>query len=41
LATLRDLDEVYGLEDLHDLLEILAVDALNARLVAATNRRKD
>jgi hypothetical protein len=29
LATLHDLDTVYGLEDLHDMLEVMTVDALN------------
>ena len=31
LATLVELDTVLGTEDLHDLLEILAVDAFNNR----------
>jgi len=29
LATLHDLDTVYGVADLYDMLEILAVDAYN------------
>ena len=32
LATLAELDSVYGTEDLQDLMEILAVDAHNQRL---------
>lgn len=30
-ATLHELDTVYGLEDLYDLIEILAIDAHNQR----------
>lgn len=33
LATLHELDTIYGVEDLYDLLEILAVDNHNRRLV--------
>lgn len=29
LATLHDLDTIYGLEDLHDMLEIMAVESIN------------
>lgn len=29
LATLRELDTIYGVEDLYDLLEIAAVAAFN------------
>lgn len=37
LATLRDLQTDYGLEDLYDLLEVLQVEAENdARAQAAT-----
>jgi hypothetical protein len=32
LATLRELDTVYGLEDMYDLLEILTVERHNERL---------
>jgi len=32
LATLHELDTVYGTEDLYDLLEIAAVDAHNRAL---------
>lgn len=38
LATLADLDSMLGLEDLYDLLEILAVDAHNQRLAMKTAR---
>jgi hypothetical protein len=38
MATLRDLDEHYGTEDLHDMLEIIAVDAYNRR---SMNKQKD
>lgn len=37
-ATLRELDTVYGLRDLHDLLEIAAVDAHNRRLLTSKQR---
>ena len=37
-ATLRELDTHYGTEDLYDMLEIIAVDAFNQRLV---NKQKD
>lgn len=37
-ATLHELDSVYGTEDLHDMLEIIAVDAFNKR---AVNKQKD
>jgi len=33
MATLRDLDEVYGLDELYDMLEIISVDAHNARVL--------
>lgn len=32
LATLQELDTVYGQEDLYDLVEIIAVDRHNQRL---------
>ena len=38
MATLRDLDEVYGLDDLYDMLEIISVDAHNNRVLS---RSKD
>lgn len=39
LATLAELDSVLGVEDLFDLLEILAVDNNNQRAAAAAPRR--
>lgn len=33
-ATLHELDTVYGVEGLYDLLEIVAVDAHNARVLS-------
>ena len=38
LATLHELQTVYGLADLHDMLEIILVDSHNERI--ATERRK-
>lgn len=38
MATLRDLDEHYGTEDLFDMLEIIAVDSFNQRIA---NQQKD
>jgi hypothetical protein len=38
LATLHELQTVYGAEDLYNLLEVIAVDAHNAR--AASKPRK-
>lgn len=35
LATLHELDSVYGIEDLYDLLEVHAVDAHNRNVLAA------
>lgn len=35
LATLHELDTVYGMSDLWDLLEIITVDAHNARIANA------
>lgn len=32
-ATLAELQSVYGLEDLYDLIEIITVDARNARIM--------
>ncbi len=34
LATLHELDTVYGLTDLYDMLEILMTDAHNQRVMA-------
>jgi len=36
LATLAELDSVYSVEDMYDLLEVLAVDAYNRALIART-----
>lgn len=33
-ATLLELQTAYDLEDLHDLLEVVSVDAHNARIAA-------
>jgi hypothetical protein len=33
-ATLHELDTIYGTEDIYDLLEIIAVDAYNRRILA-------
>jgi 4-diphosphocytidyl-2C-methyl-D-erythritol kinase len=33
LATLHELDTVYGTQDLYDMLEIIAVDAHNERVM--------
>ncbi|HDR9087368.1 TPA: transcription elongation factor GreA [Burkholderia vietnamiensis] len=38
LATLHELQTVYGQDDLHDLLEIIVVDSHNER-IAADDRR--
>lgn len=34
MATLRDLDEHYGVRDLYDMLEIIFVDAHNQRVMS-------
>lgn len=34
LATLHELETVYGLEDMYDLLEVVEIDAYNERLAA-------
>lgn len=38
LATLHELETVYGMDDLHDFIEILAVDSHNQRIA---NERRD
>jgi hypothetical protein len=38
MATLHELQTVYGLRDLWDMLEILSVDAHNERAVALASR---
>ena len=37
LATLHELDTVYGVEDMYDLIEVIAVDALNREAARASN----
>lgn len=41
LASLHELDTIYGVEDCFDLLEVARVDALNQKIIdkAATNQR--
>jgi hypothetical protein len=39
LATLAELQTIYGLEDLWDLIEIHAVNCQNAAAVAKANKR--
>lgn len=39
-ATLHELDTIYGLEDLHDLLEIVAVDAANQQAMIEAEKTK-
>jgi hypothetical protein len=38
LATLNELQTVYGAEDLYNLLEVLAVDSHNARVMNQSKR---
>jgi len=38
LATLHELDTVYGTQDMHDMIEIIAVDNANTRTL---NKPKD
>jgi hypothetical protein len=37
LATLRELQEVYGLQDAYDLLEVLTVDRCNHAILVQPN----
>jgi hypothetical protein len=39
MATLRDLDEHYGIRDLYDMLEVLFVDSHNQRVVTDGQNR--
>jgi hypothetical protein len=39
-ATLHELDTVYGAQDAYDILEIMAVDAHNRRVIDERNRDK-
>lgn len=41
LATLRELDTVYGVEDMYDMLEVATVDAINQRRLADARRRRE
>ncbi|WP_235996133.1 MULTISPECIES: transcription elongation factor GreA [Burkholderia] len=40
LATLHELNTVYGQDDLHDLLEVIIVDSHNERIASEAERRK-
>ena len=35
MATKRDLDEFYSVQDVYDMLEIMAVDGHNRKIMAA------
>ena len=39
--TLYELDTVYGVEDLYDILEILTVDAHNKMIVQRSRKKAD
>lgn len=39
LATLNELQTVYGVKDAYDLLEVLSVDAHNEQLVQVAGKR--
>lgn len=41
VATLRELQTVYGIRDLHDMLEVAVVDAENARRLRAERERRE
>ncbi len=41
LATLHELQTVYGTEDLENFVEMVLVDAHNARVVAELQSRRD
>jgi hypothetical protein len=41
MATLHELDTVYGVEDLYDMLEVLEVDAHNKRIAQAALNKRD
>lgn len=38
MATLHELDTIYGLEDLHDMLEVMAVDSINHEIADIQGR---
>jgi hypothetical protein len=40
MATLHELDTVYGVEDLYDMLEIITVDGENRRRMNKAQERK-
>jgi hypothetical protein len=40
MATLHELDTVYGVEDAYDLLEILSIDGENKRRLNKSQERK-
>ena len=40
LATLHELDTVYGVEDLYDMLEIITIDAHNRWLLEKARAKK-
>jgi hypothetical protein len=40
MATLHELDTVYGVEDVYDMLEIITVDGENRRRVNKMQERK-
>lgn len=41
LATLHELDSVYGTEDLYDLLEVLQVEAINEQRASDYNKKRN
>jgi hypothetical protein len=40
MATLHELNTIYGIEDLHDMLEILSVDRINEAKMARWAERE-
>ena len=40
MATMHELDTVYGVEDLYDMLEVLSVDSHNRLRVRAIQQRR-
>ena len=38
LATLNELDTIYSTEDVYDMIEIIAVDAFNSKILQKTNK---
>lgn len=39
MATLHELDTVYGVEDLWDMMEVIAIDSANRRRIAKKRDR--